>query len=116
MVKEVKKIGADAVQAAALGHNKITKENELTFIKKDLEFVRKIERLNDERKANLRAAKDAGMKKMSIRATTKEIMMSGEQRQSIAEVADEKARYLQACIEEGIFVPFKDEANGDKAA
>lgn len=88
-----------------IGHNKLTKDMEAKFLKRDAEIVEKIAQLNDTRKANLRDAKDSGMSKMAIRQTTKEVRMSEEQRQAKDEVEDEKKRYLAICREVGLFVP-----------
>lgn len=95
MTKKGKKTGADAVQAAAIGHNKATKENKAEFQKRDLEIVKQIADLNEERKQNLRDAKDMGMSKMAIRQATKEILMSQEQLEAKREVEDEKKDYVK---------------------
>lgn len=106
-LKKTDKTGAAAVQERALGkgHNSLTKEAELKYLKRDMDIVEKIAKLNDDRKANLRDAKDAGMSKMGIRSATKEMRMTLEQRQAIQEVEDQKKHYIAACREEGLFVP-----------
>jgi hypothetical protein len=88
-----KKTGAAAVQEAAMGHNSLNDDIKAKYLKRDAEIVDQICKLNEDRKENLREAKDAGMSKMAIRKCTKENRMSDEQREAKAEVEHEAKNY-----------------------
>lgn len=109
-MRKVKKLGADALQESAMGHNRLDKEIEAKFLKTDADIVESIAQLNEKRKENLADAKDAGMLKTAIRKCTAESRKSIEARQEDAEVDDEKKRYIAICKEVGLFIPEEEAA------
>lgn len=85
----MKKLGADAVQANAMGHNSITDETRRSHLEYIAKKMIAIQGINGDIKDRLRKAKDDGMKKMSLRKAAKMLMMSEEQRQAQEEVKHE---------------------------
>ena len=86
---KMKKLGADAVKEAAMGHNKASEE----CCRGHIEYVAKkmiaMQGINGDIKDRLRKAKEDGIPKMAIRAAVKRLMMSEEQLQSREEVEHE---------------------------
>ncbi len=102
--------GADAVQAAAIGHNSPNqKKAEIDILRRASKQVEDIAILQDGLKEILREGKEIGMSKMGIRKAIKETRMTLEQLQARQEVDDEKKRYIAICKEVGLFVPEDEE-------
>lgn len=108
MVKKSKGALEDQREAKAAGHNseKLLKD----YVTKDIEIVKKIQSLNDQRKLNLNDAKDAGFLKTSIRRTTQNLLKSEEQRQADREVDAATAHYTKMCIDLPLFDNAEKEA------
>lgn len=94
-MSRIKKLGADAVQEAALGHNRPDQHKmEIAILRRFSKITEDITILQDGAKAILREAKDIGMSKMGVRKAVKEMRMSLEQLQARQEVEDAKNQYI----------------------
>lgn len=100
-----KKSGADAVQENAMGIGHNSTKDIAEYVNQVAGLMRQQQEIGGEIKDILARAKDSDLSKMGIRKAAKELLASEEQRQ--ARLAVERARdeYLEACKEEGLFVP-----------
>lgn len=111
-MRKMKKLGADAVQEAAMGHNAPPLDDKLLkeHVQKVAKLQNSMEALNGKIKEELRTAKDNGFKKMSIRAAVKELRMTAEQRQSREEIDAETKRITRLCADLPLFSGQSEEA------
>ena len=92
-----RKTGADAVQAAAMGHN----QKDMEAMERDcIEFVARktleIQTISAEIKEKLREGKEVGVLKQAIRKAVKNLLMTSEQRSAKQEVEAETMRMENA--------------------
>lgn len=118
MGRKSDKTGAAAVQenAMGLGHNRLSTKEEAGFCKEFKVLEEKRMAIVDKQKDVLQKAKDAGMLKGGVRKAVKEWLSSEEQRQSRKSIEQARDEYLQACREEGLFVPAEDDEQEEVAA
>jgi uncharacterized protein (UPF0335 family) len=86
----------------SIGHNN---EDGLLrdYVIKCAKLVKEQQEINGDLKEVLREAKDAGFKKMAIRAAIKKLMMNAEQRQACDEIDAETARITELCSDLPLF-------------
>lgn len=109
-MRVVTKIGADAVQEAALGHNS-EKSNELLkeYVEKVAKKTRSMKAISGDIKEILNDAKADGFLETSIKDAVKILEMTDDQIQSAKEVDSETKRITKLCADLPLFRNRKDE-------